>query len=1049
MDDRSLTAAAQKRAARVSKRYLGQNTGETGKGMDRMKRIVLQLALVSAVAPGLWGATFGKVVPIGGHASDIALDERRGVLYIANFTANRIEVMSLDSHAIRRAINVAPQPGSVALSPDARYLLIGHFAPWEPPTASNNALTLIDLDTDRRQTFSVGYPVLGVAFGFDGVALVVTTNEISLFDPISGNFRVVDTVEGVAAQAFPDALGTFPPQITASSVTATRDGRRIFGVIDMAPNSDGGGGSGSSRFVRFSYAVSSGQLVARGTTASPKLGPRVVSVADDASYYMAGWALIGCDFRLMGNCDASGPLVSELTNTSGALNAGSHVIDSANGIIYAQAPEAGAAPDAPPVLRILDADNLTLRERILLPENLAGRSVLNGARDVVYSISDSGVMVLPVGLLGRAPRVAASQEDLVFRGNFCDRSVAVQEFVLDSPGGAQVPFALSTDMPGVEITPTSGMAPAVVTVRVDPNAFQNRNGTVTGHIFISAPSAINLPEPVRLLANNREPDQRGSFFNVPGKLVDILADGARERFYVLRQDKNQVLVFDARTWSQIATLRTANVPTQMAMTFDRHYLLVGHNDSQLAYVFDLETLEAERPIRFPIGHYPRSIAAVGRTILAASRVAGPDHTIDRVDFAARTATQLPSLGIYRNSVHEKTVLEAAPNGAAILAAMPDGNVMLFDATSDTFTISRKDFTSLSGAYAASNYGYFFVGDAMLNSSLVPVRRMDVAPGSSSSGFAFAELTGFRAMARDGGNGTVQRMSLATGETALATRIVESPVLTDAEMPFTRTLAPLFDRSSIIALTTSGFTVLPWTYDTAVAPPRLDSVVSAADGSPGVAPGGLISIYGRDLSPINVATREVPLPTALGESCLTVNGLPVPMLFVSPTQINAQLPFRVDGNAVLVLHTPGGVSDNMNLMVQPTAPGVFRSYQPGPLDGTPTVVRARNGELVTPANPIHEDDHIVIYLTGLGRTSPTIEAGLPAPSSPPASALIEPTVTLGSVPLPVHYAGLSPGQVGVYQINAQVPFRGVPAGMEVPLTISQGGASTTLLVRVVD
>lgn len=41
------------------------------------------------------GATVGKVVAIGGHASDIALDEARKVLYIANFTANRIEVMAL------------------------------------------------------------------------------------------------------------------------------------------------------------------------------------------------------------------------------------------------------------------------------------------------------------------------------------------------------------------------------------------------------------------------------------------------------------------------------------------------------------------------------------------------------------------------------------------------------------------------------------------------------------------------------------------------------------------------------------------------------------------------------------------------------------------------------------------------------------------------------------------------------------------------------------------------------------------------------------------
>jgi uncharacterized protein (TIGR03437 family) len=57
---------------------------------------------------------------------------------------------------------------------------------------------------------------------------------------------------------------------------------------------------------------------------------------------------------------------------------------------------------------------------------------------------------------------------------------------------------------------------------------------------------------------------------------------------------------------------------------------------------------------------------------------------------------------------------------------------------------------------------------------------------------------------------------------------------------------------------------------------------------------LISIFGDDMSPINQASDQLPLPTALGESCLTINGLPTPMLFVSAQQINAQLPFESEG-----------------------------------------------------------------------------------------------------------------------------------------------------------
>ncbi|MCL4401571.1 MAG: hypothetical protein M1436_02755 [Acidobacteria bacterium] len=309
--------------------------------------------------------------------------------------------------------------------------------------------------------------------------------------------------------------------------------------------------------------------------------------------------------------------------------------------------------------------------------------------------------------------------------------------------------------------------------------------------------------------------------------------------------------------------------------------------------------------------------------------------------------------------------------------------------------------------------------------------------------------GFRTTAATTGNGNIQRVNLASGTGILMTRIVEAPLTGTMDAVFTRTLATVQDRSALIALTVSGFTVLPWNYDAAVAPPQLQQVVNAADMSSQLAPGGLIAVLGHDLSPVNIATKEVPLPTALGESCLSVNGAPVPMLFASSTRINAQLPFNVDGRAAMVLRTPGGVSDTLNLMILPTAPGVFRDGTAGTDTGIAMVMRLKDNQLVTPSNPIHPDDQIMIYLTGMGKTSPEVEAGTPAPSDPAAVTLIEPAVTLGGLNLPILYSGLAPGQVGVYQIQAIVPFHGVPLGFDVPLTISQGSSSTTLTVRVVD
>jgi uncharacterized protein (TIGR03437 family) len=105
-------------------------------------------------------------------------------------------------------------------------------------------------------------------------------------------------------------------------------------------------------------------------------------------------------------------------------------------------------------------------------------------------------------------------------------------------------------------------------------------------------------------------------------------------------------------------------------------------------------------------------------------------------------------------------------------------------------------------------------------------------------------------------------------------------------------------------------------------------------------------------------------------------------------------------------------------------------------------------LVDISNPVHPDDILVIVATGLGVTSPPATDGTAAPANPLEYAAVPPTVTLGNVGLQVQFAGLIPGQVGTYQINAAVPHK-ISAGSEVPLVIEQGGISTSFNVRVVN
>jgi uncharacterized protein (TIGR03437 family) len=1063
----------------------------------RWKSPSICIAVASALgclAMPLSAANFGSVVAIRGQASDIALDESRGLLYIANFTAGQIEVMSTSDNVVHSSINVALHPGSLALSPDGNILLAGNYQNGASAPNGKDVITIINLTTRAQQTFATGDPPLGMAFLSNGRALIATTTGFYLLEPITGMFQLVDSVANVAKN-LPVPQATFPPQILQTAMTAAADGVHIWGVAD----------AGTGPQLIFMYDGNTGRLNAQSWVTQPSLLPRV-SVAADGSWALIGWAVF-----IHSQCGPGFAIRSRYPGATSSTNVTGHAIDSRNATIYGQiadstqptgspdvgSPPAGAAATPKlPTFSIMDSDNLTLRDRLYLPENMVGRALLNKSATTMYAVSDSGVLILPVGSIDKSKRLAVSTEDLLVQSNFCNRNAMKQTFRITDPGGNATDFTVSTKQPGVTISPLNGTTPAMVTVTVDPSAFQNTYGTLAVPLQVSSRGAVNVPPAIRLLISQPDQDQRGTILNVPGRLTDILADpqpgmpAGRNRFYIARQDKNQVLVFDANTNQQIAVLRTGTTPSRISFTSDQKSLIVASSNSQLLHAYDLDSLQPQIPIELPSGHFGRSPAQSNAEMFVVVENNGDEITpvspgrVDRIDLVTRCAVTPPSLGIWENTLPASSVLTPAPNQGSILLAEPNGNVKLYDAqagSSGAWILARKDFPSLSGAYAAANppgpptasspdnptdTGTYVIGNNILNPALVPIGVMDPAVGNTV-GFAFTgqEQRGYRVSGiTASGPGVIQNMAgprvalPAPGQTGPSAnirpvRFSEAPLLSTADEPFTRTVAALpsavsnGSNGSVVVLTTSGVTVLSGNYDAAVAPPLISSIVNAADGTKPVAPGGLITIYGANMASSNIATSQMPLPTSLGQACLVVNGILTPLLFVSSAQINAQLPARVGGSSILTIHTAGGISDNFNFSVSSTAPSVFQSGAAGPETHLATVIRADNGELVTPTNPIHTNDTIVIYLTGLGATSPAVEDGMAAPASPLASALLTPAVTLGGKALPVSYAGLVPGYVGVYQINASVPF-GAPQGLDIPLVIDQGGNSTSLSVRVV-
>jgi adhesin/invasin len=220
------------------------------------------------------------------------------------------------------------------------------------------------------------------------------------------------------------------------------------------------------------------------------------------------------------------------------------------------------------------------------------------------------------------------------------------------------------------------------------------------------------------------------------------------------------------------------------------------------------------------------------------------------------------------------------------------------------------------------------------------------------------------------------------------------------------------------------------------PPVLDpsGVVSSATAvsfSP-VAPGGLITIYGSLLGDSTLGFSAVPLTTQLGDTQVLMAGQAIPLLYVSPTQINAVVPAGININAPQQVLVQRGSTYSVPVPVDVASaqPSLFAS-------GGQVIAQAYRGSappfLVSTQAPATAGDVLVLYTAGLGATNPAIVDGA---VSPVANTVSTATVSIGGQNAPVQYAGLTPGFVGLYQVNAVVPD-GVVSG-SAPVTISIAG-----------
>jgi minor extracellular serine protease Vpr len=244
------------------------------------------------------------------------------------------------------------------------------------------------------------------------------------------------------------------------------------------------------------------------------------------------------------------------------------------------------------------------------------------------------------------------------------------------------------------------------------------------------------------------------------------------------------------------------------------------------------------------------------------------------------------------------------------------------------------------------------------------------------------------------------------------------------------------------------------------PPTITGASDAAAGLTTVAPGSYIAIYGTGLSNYTDANSTVininSTPTTEATDPVVANGAVLPLqidyvtvsfdvqsagisvpghlTYVSPTQVNVQVPWELQGytSVQMKVTLDSDLFGNVyTLKLANTVPAFFS------VSGT-AIGTDLSANLITTSNPAKRGNVIVMYANGLGPVTNQPASGNPA-GVPLSATTTVPVVMIGGQQATVGYSGLVPGLPGLYQLNVTVPS-GISTGAQT-ITVAIGGATS--------
>jgi uncharacterized protein (TIGR03437 family) len=374
--------------------------------------------------------------------------------------------------------------------------------------------------------------------------------------------------------------------------------------------------------------------------------------------------------------------------------------------------------------------------------------------------------------------------------------------------------------------------------------------------------------------------------------------------------------------------------------------------------------------------------------------------------------------------------EIAPFGAlqatlCLSASAPPAPIAYeLDATSDSGATSRAVFTSSYAAALASP------------ASLSTGQGAFALATPSNSGSATAPLT----VSFSGGSSNWTAAIFPSNATTSWLKIAPASGSGSGTITLTATAAGqalgVYRATVIVQGSNSApqFIEVPISFTIGASPDiSIGGVAHGASFQDNYAPGMALSVFGLGLAPAIQLDGVLPLPLTMQGVSATVNGVAAPLYYVSPYQINLQMPYETGaGTAVVGINNNGKVA-SFSFNTTPTAPGIFEPY----------------GHLAPIASG-KPGDVVVLFMTGEGDVTPALFTGASPAAGTAVDKLPQPrlhaAVTVGGINAAIQFEGIPTLLVGTTQINFVIP-PGVPPGVQTLVVTSNGVASPGVSIAV--